>query len=82
MRKDELVFVHSLLVVVRRWLVERDDVSDEVFEEYDAEAVPAAAINRRKAAHEEAIWHLLGAIHLAVTDAHEPNESSPAPADA
>lgn len=82
MRKHELVFLHSLLAVVREWLAERGEVPEGAFEAYDASSVPAAAINRRKADHEEAIWLLLGGILVAIGERRDADEASPVAADA
>lgn len=61
MRKQELIHIHGLLVVTRRYLADQGDgeIPEAPFEEYDDYGVGPAAIAERKDTHKEAIDQLL-----------------------
>ena len=61
MRKQELVYVHGLLVGVREFYEERTGESVPA-PEYDAMAVRPTSIHRGKAEHEAAVFALAEAL--------------------
>lgn len=77
MRKQELVHLHGLLVVVRRHVDEQDEIqaSRHAFDAYDEYGVRPTAIAERKEAHHAAVDHLLEGLQTTLT-AHQPMEST------
>lgn len=55
MRKQELVHLHGLLVVVTQSLVDQGAVSAGIWNEYEALDINAYSIHARKGEHEEAV---------------------------
>lgn len=61
MRKQELIHIHGLLVVIRQHLAEQADIEipDDAFDGYDDYGVGPTAIAQQKDAHKEAVDQLL-----------------------
>lgn len=62
MKKRELIFLHSLLDEVRRFLDARWGLPDEAFADYEALGVGPASIHRTKDEHLEAVLCLARAL--------------------
>lgn len=69
MRKQELIHMHGLLVVVRQHLAEQDDIEipTGAFDAYDDYGVGPTAIAKRKDVHKEAVDRLLEGLQMALT---------------
>ncbi|MBX0326007.1 UPF0058 family protein [Halomicroarcula sp. F13] len=61
MRKQELIHIHSLLVVTRQHLAEQADIEipADAFDGYDDSGIGPTAIAERKDAHKAAVHQLL-----------------------
>lgn len=59
MRKQELVQMHALCVLIRDHFEEEHGVPTDVFHDYDEYGVTPAAIHRRKDIHKNALFRLL-----------------------
>lgn len=77
MRKQELVHLHGLLVVIRGHLAEREDVEIPAgaFDVYDSYGVEPTAISERKDAHKEAVDRLLAGLHTTLAATREGADS-------
>lgn len=81
MRKRDLVYLHALLSLVRRWLAERSEEPDGAYDAYDALDVTPTGLDRRKDEHEQAVDALLDGIEatIAAADAVDaPSDEEPA----
>lgn len=81
MRKQDLLHIHGLLVAVRRYLDEHDDVRvpPGAFDAYDGYGVGPTAVADRKAAHREAVDRLLGGLYVTVAGQRTNVEAAPEP---
>lgn len=70
MNKDEYIYLHALLHLIRSYLEEESNVSPGAFEEYDQLPIEAPQIYKAKAKHKEAIT-ILGSELDEVVDAKE-----------
>jgi hypothetical protein len=66
MRKQELVQLHALYVVVRARFEEHRDVPPEAFRSYEDYDVTPTAIHRNKRAHKEAIDRLFDGLSAVI----------------
>ena len=66
MRKQELVQLHALYVVVRDRLEEHRDAPTEAFRSYEEYGVTPTAIHRNKQAHREAIDRLFDGLSAVI----------------
>lgn len=68
MRKQELVHFHRLLVEIRWYLAEQEEIEIPAgaFDTYEDCEVKPTALTERKAAHEEAVDHLLEGLQTTV----------------
>jgi hypothetical protein len=67
MRKHELVYLHALLLLIRRELSSRADSDSAAFDQYDDLNVRAQMVHTRKEQHRKAIRELLRAIDTVIT---------------
>ena len=83
MRKQELVHLHGLLVGVRRYLDEHEDVAvpTGAFDAYDGYGIGPTAIADRKDAHREAVDRLLDGLNVTVTAQRTAEDAAPVPSD-
>lgn len=68
MRKQELVHLHGLLLIVRRHVDEQGNVEipEGTFDTYDDYGIRPTAISERKKAHKEAVDLLAGGLQTAL----------------
>lgn len=59
MKKQAFIHTHALLLEVREYLQQEDEVPPDAFAGYDAQPVRPQHIHRGKEAHEEALGLLL-----------------------
>jgi hypothetical protein len=80
MRKQELVHIHSLLVITRHHLAEQADmeIPDDAFDSYDDNGVGPRAIAKRKDAHKESVYLLLDGFRRMLTT-HKKSEDALTP---
>ncbi|MDG5776809.1 UPF0058 family protein [Haloarculaceae archaeon H-GB1-1] len=71
MRKNELVYLHSLLVLIRQEMFESQESEDGTFEQYDALGVTPQMIHSKKAHHHSAISALLTGIEGGLSERSE-----------
>lgn len=81
MRKQELIHIHGLLVEVRRYFDDRDEIPADAFDAYDTYGVTPTALHRHKDAHKEAIEHLLEGIDTTLTIESTVPKTSPVQPD-
>lgn len=81
MRKRDLVYLHALLSLVRRWLAERSEEPDGAYDAYEALDVTPTGLDRRKDEHERAVDALLDGIErtIAAADAVDADPSGEEP---
>lgn len=79
MRKQELIQLHALCVVIRSHVEARHDVPPDAFRAYDEYGVPPTAIHRRKDAHWEALRRLLAGLTAVTGDRPAAPEHRPSP---
>lgn len=68
MRKQELVQLHALCVLIRDHLEDQYTFSADAFQAYDEFGVSPAAIHRRKEIHETALFHILEGFNVVLED--------------
>lgn len=68
MRKQELIHLHALCVLVREHAEARDDVPPGAFASYEDLGVPPSAIYRSKAAHRRAVRALTASLASSVEE--------------
>lgn len=66
MRKRDLLHLHSLLSLVRRWLAERGEEPAGAYDAYEALDVSPTGLDRRKREHERAVQALLDGIETTI----------------
>lgn len=66
MKKRELVYLHSLLVEIRRYLAARGDLPADAFAAYDEFGVAPTAVYETKSEHREAVMRLLDGLTTAL----------------
>lgn len=73
MRKRDLVHLHTLLSLVRRWLAERGEEPPGAYDAYERLDLAPTGLDRRKREHREAVHALLDGIEATVasTDARD-----------
>lgn len=77
MRKKENIHTHALLAEVTRYLIEKENVSAEMFSAYDALETRPASVHKPKQNHREAIMVLSGAIGLCLEETHTDSHEEP-----
>ena len=68
MRKQELIHLHALCLLLRERLDERNAISPEAFAGYDDIRLDPTAVHRRKAEHHEAVLALLDGLTTALPE--------------
>ncbi|MDY6775554.1 UPF0058 family protein [Halorutilales archaeon Cl-col2-1] len=58
MHKDELIHLHSLMVEVRKYFEENENVEGNPFEDYDSLGTSPVHIHKSKSEHKHAIFVL------------------------
>ena len=82
MRKQELVQLHALYVVVRARFEEHRDTPPEAFRSYEEYGVTPTAIHRNKQAHKEAIDRLFDGLSAVIeTDRSSKRRADPSGGD-
>lgn len=81
MKKRELIYLHSLLVEVRRDLEARGDLPAEAFDDYEALGVGATSVHRTKGEHREAVVCLLEGLTAALAARRSADEDADLSAD-
>ncbi|QIO24547.1 UPF0058 family protein [Haloarcula sp. JP-L23] len=78
MRKQELIHIHCLLAVIRRYLAESDDIQipANAFETYDSQDIGPTAIAERKDVHAVAVDHLLDGFDVILTPQRSSGDGS------
>lgn len=73
MRKRDLVHLHALFSLVRRWLAERNEEPPGAYDAYERLDLAPTGLDRRKREHREAVHALLDGIEatIASADAHD-----------
>lgn len=66
MRKRDLVYLHSLLSLVRERIAEWEDEPEGAYDAYESLGVSPSGINRQKDEHERAIRALLDGIEATI----------------
>lgn len=74
MRKQELVQLHALCVLIRHHLEGQYKFSADAFHAYDEYGVSPAAIHRRKEIHETALFHILDGFNGVLDDYSVPED--------
>ena len=69
MNKDELLQIHIVLVIVRRYL-EQDNIREDTFAEYDALNIAPHHFQRSKLEHEVAVFTLSRNIASSLCDTY------------
>jgi len=79
MRKQELVHLHALCVLVRKHVESRAGDTDDAFYRYEEVDVSPTAIYRAKGAHRRAVLQLTADISAALPDEPTPPTARPLP---
>ena len=58
MHKDELIHLHSLLVEIKKYFEDHEDVDEEIFEDYTSLNTSPVHIHKSKSEHKHAIFAL------------------------
>lgn len=58
MHKDELIHLHSLLVEIKKYFEEQEDVEEDLFEDYESLGTSPVHIHKSKSEHKHAIFVL------------------------
>ena len=68
MRKQELIHLHALCLLLRERVDERTEITSEAFAGYDDSRLDPSAVHRRKAEHHEAVLALLEGLATALSE--------------
>lgn len=79
MRKQELVQLHGLVALIRRYVSERHAVPADAFEAYDGLGADHTAIHYDKTTHKECVQHLLDGILTTIPDRREADRTESQP---
>lgn len=58
MHKDELIHLHSLLVEIKKYFEDQEDVDEDTFEDYESLGTSPVHIHKSKSEHKHAIFVL------------------------
>ncbi|MDY6779250.1 MAG: UPF0058 family protein [Halobacteria archaeon] len=58
MHKDELIHLHSLLVEIKKYFENQEDVEEDLFEDYEELGTSPVHIHKSKSEHKHAIFVL------------------------
>lgn len=79
MRKDELLYLHHLLALLRQEYERREVVPNGAFASYDALGVSPMAVYASKRQHERAVKALADGLATATPGAGEREQTAPSP---
>ncbi|MDY6764334.1 MAG: UPF0058 family protein [Halobacteria archaeon] len=68
MHKDELIHLHSLLVQIKKYFEGREEVEDDLFEDYESLEISPEHIHKSKSQHKHAIFVLGELLAQAMSD--------------
>lgn len=71
MRKQELIHLHALCLLLRERLEERLPLEQEAFAGYDDRHLDPTAVHRRKAEHHDAVLTLLDDLTTALPESNQ-----------
>ncbi|WP_435332605.1 UPF0058 family protein [Haloarchaeobius sp. TZWWS8] len=68
MHKDELLELHEEMVTIMEYFEERDDIPDELFEQYHELDVDPSDVHKSKSEHKHAVFVLGNALASAMSE--------------
>ena len=77
MKTQELIHLHAVLLEVREYLEQKDNVPHGAFDSYDAQPIRPSSIHRQKDAHKNAIDLLLDGLEQSVQTHPPPDHPLP-----
>lgn len=75
MRQQELIHLHALLVEIRNYLEDQEELSADPYVDYDTFDVSPTAIDRTKDVHLEAMTRLMDGIQTKFDDYQLPSST-------